>query len=199
MELTNERKGRGSDFGCDACFASVQLKIEAGLRWWKDGFKARCYPGVTVAIRIPCLPHLSLTATGSSLLVQYRAGLLRKTIRVGLYSLVWRDLGFFNPRCVYIFIHPVSDSLCSAVLVPNSSLRHGQATGTHALVSPLLHSKWQSPTASASTYSDHRSEDYEEDACSEPSDGRSIGRCTASIMIDCMYGFEPIELLVYDI
>ena len=101
----------------------------------------------------------------------------------------WRDLGFFNPRCVYIFIHPVSDSLCSAVLVPNSSLRHGQATGTHALVSPLLHSKWQSPTASASTYSDHRSEDYEEDACSEPStDGRSIGRCTASINHDCKIG-----------
>jgi hypothetical protein len=43
---------------CDACFATVQLKIEAGLKGWKDGFKACCYPGVTLAIRIPCLPHL---------------------------------------------------------------------------------------------------------------------------------------------
>jgi hypothetical protein len=127
-----------------------------------------CYPNP-----VPAAP--SLTATGSSLLVQYRGRLLRKTIRVALYSLAWCDLGFFNPRCVYIFFHPVSDSLGSAVLVPNSS-RLGQATGTHALVSPLLHSKWQSPTASASTYSDHRSEDYEEDACSEPStDGRVAG------------------------
>ena len=123
--MRNDGKERGSDCSCDTCFASVQLKIEAGLKWWKDGFKARCYPRITVAILIPCLPHLPLLRPVPRLwYLNRREPLLRKfshscivfpSTKCAILVSSIRDVIIF-------FFHPVSDSSGSAVLVPNNFL-----------------------------------------------------------------------------
>jgi len=147
----------------------------------------RCYPNP-----VPAAPSVNATGSSSRMVSQIvgKHPSASSTIGLTLYNIDLAIFLFLQSEMCFLFS---SFSFRSVAVLPNNDLeaRAAQSGTTRpSLIDPrarIFQVLWQSPTASASPGSTLSRSSLEEDACPGLSTcGKSNGRCTASIMMNCM-------------